>query len=214
MSKSKPLIIVGVSGFGLEVHFLAERLGKNIKGFLDDNKDVMGTTVLGVPVLGVVETWQAHRDCEFVVAIGSPRIRRIVVTKMQQAGTPDFATLIDPCAVVRLERVKLGKGSIVCAGAVFTTQIKVGEHGIVNINATIGHETTMGDFVTISPLAAVSGRVTLNSLVEVGTGACVRQGVTMASGSMLGMGAVLTKDADANAVLVGNPATVLRYAAN
>ncbi|MYM82953.1 acetyltransferase [Duganella sp. FT50W] len=207
---SPALIIIGASGFGLEVHFLAERLGRRVKGFLDDNANLAGATVLGAPVLGKIESWTAHPECEFVVAIGNPRIRRKVVAQMGALGTPAFATLIDPAALLDQRLVALGQGSIICAGAMFTTQITLGQHCIVNLNATIGHEATLGDFVTIAPLAAISGCVRLADLVEVGTSACVRQGVTMGPGSMLGMGGVLTKDAEANTLLIGNPARMLR----
>jgi len=207
---SPVLIIIGASGFGLEAHFLAERLGRPIKGFLDDNDDLAGTTVLGAPVLGKIDSWTAYSDCEFVVAIGNPRIRRKVVVQMCALGQPAFATLVDPAAVLMPRLVTVGSGTIICAGAMFTTQITLGTHCIVNLNATVGHETTLGDFVTIAPLAAISGRVTLSDLVEVGTSACVRQGVAMGSGAMLGMGGVLTKDADENTLLIGNPARVLR----
>lgn len=211
MNQQKPLIIVGASGFGLEVLLLAQRAGVPVKGFLDDAFTAGGTTVVGLPLLGKVEEWIHHADGQFVVAVGNPRIRQKLVTRMVALGQVPFATLVDPAAVAEPAHVTLGAGSIVCAGAVLTTQITLGQHAIVNINATIGHETILGDFVTVAPLAAISGRVVLHDLVEVGTGAAIRQGVTMGTGSMLGMGGVLTKDADPHAILVGNPAKVLRY---
>lgn len=55
MDESHPLIIIGARGFGLEVLFLAQRLGRPIKGFLDDNPAIVGSIVLGAPVLGSVE---------------------------------------------------------------------------------------------------------------------------------------------------------------
>jgi sugar O-acyltransferase (sialic acid O-acetyltransferase NeuD family) len=210
MNKSRQLVIVGASGFGLEVFFLAERLGMTIKGFLDDDGAANGRQVLGVPVLGLVSDWSAFADCAFVVAVGNPRLRQKIVAKMRKSGAPEFATLVDPSAIVAPHHVTLGKGCIICAGAIMTTQISLAEHVIVNLNSTIGHETVIGNFVTIAPLVAVSGKVTLGDLVEVGTNSCIRQGLTMAPGAMLGMGGVLTKDAPENAIMVGNPATLLR----
>lgn len=42
MDVSKKLIIVGFSGFGKEVYWLARRLGIAVFGFLDDNPAVQG----------------------------------------------------------------------------------------------------------------------------------------------------------------------------
>jgi sugar O-acyltransferase (sialic acid O-acetyltransferase NeuD family) len=211
MSDIRPLIIIGASGHALEIHFLAERLGLRIKGFLDDNVSVWDSEVLGSPVLGGIDRWVEHDECQFTVAIGSPRVRRKVIEQMECAGQPAFATLIDPAAIVSGREVTIGTGSVICAGVVLTTRISLGKHVLINRNATIGHESRLGDYVTIAPLAAVSGRVSLAELVEVGTGACIRQGLNMAHGSMLGMGGVLVQDVEDNALMVGNPARLLRH---
>jgi len=214
MKIARPLIIVGAGGMGLDACFLAERMGKTIRGFLDDHPPSAASHIMGLPVLGRVANWRIFPECEFIVAIGDPRVRQQVVTAMRTLGTPEFATLIDPTAVFDPHHVKLGKGSIICAGVVLTTQITIGEHVIININCTVAHEVQMGNFVTLAPMAAMSGKVKLGDLVEVGTGSCIRQSLTMATGSMLGMGAVLIKSTEKNAVLVGNPARVLRYLQN
>ncbi|MYM36168.1 acetyltransferase [Duganella sp. FT94W] len=211
MSNAHTLIIVGASGHALNVHFLAERLDVPIKGFLDDNPETWGNEILGSVVLGSIDSWIEHSECQFIVAVGSPRVRRRIVEQMERLGSPNYATLIDPAAVASGRKVTIGAGSVICAGAMLTTQISLGKHGVINRNATVGHDAQMGDYVTIAPLAAVSGHVTLADLVEVGTGACIRQGVTMAPGSMLGMGGVLTQNTDDNAVMVGNPARLLRH---
>lgn len=214
MSDARPLIIIGASGHALEIHFLAERLGLDIKGFLDDNADSWGSENFGSPVLGAIDLWTAHADCQFVIAVGNPRVRRKIAEHMGSQGQPRFATLIDPAAIVGTREVAIGEGSVICAGAVLTTRISLGKHGLINRNANIGHESQMGDYVTIAPLAAVSGRVTLGDLVEVGTGACIRQGLAMAPGSMLGMGGVLLNNTEDNALVVGNPARLLRHLPN
>ena len=211
LNNQRPLIIIGASGHALEIHFLAERLGLTIRGFLDDNARLWGSDVFGSPVLGSVDSWPKHDDCQFVIAVGNPRIRRKIVEQMSRLGSPAYATLIDPAAIANGREISIGEGSVLCAGVVLTTRISIGKHGLINRCATIGHESQLGDYVTIAPMAAVSGRVTLGDLVEIGTGACIRQCLTMAPGSMLGMGGVLIDDAEDNTLLVGNPARLLRH---
>ncbi len=204
--KSKKLIIVGASGFALEVFWLAKRAGYEVEGFLDDSEECQKKEIFGRKVLGKIDSWPEFNASSFVVAVGSPRVRQAIVTRMTSGSEqPDFATLFDPSAIIG-ENVKFGKGSIICAGVVATVEISAGEHVIVNLNSTIGHETIIGDFVTIAPLVAVSGKVELGDLVEIGTGAAIRQGVVVGHGSMLGMGGILTKNMAEYCMHFGNPA--------
>lgn len=209
-SSNKNLIIVGASGFALEVFWLAKRAGFNVIGFLDDSEECQGKEIFGVKVLGKINSWVKYSMNQFVIAVGAPKTRKLIYEKMiDDEKKPDFATLIDPSAILG-ENVKFGPGSIVCAGVIATVFIDAGEHVIVNLNCTIGHETKIGNFVTIAPLVAVSGCVCIESLVEVGTGAVIRQGLTLGASSMLGMGGVLTKNIPENSLFFGSPAKFVK----
>lgn len=206
---SARLVVVGGGGFAKEICWLAQDVGWQVQGFLDDREEAQGQVLLGLPVLGRTGDWRRFGDASFVVAIGAPRTRRLVVQKMSEQGSPGFATLVHPSA--RLSRhVTLGDGTVVTAGCILTVDIAVGRHGIFNLGVTVGHECRIADFVTIAPLAAISGNVTLGECVEVGTGASIRQGLSMAAGSVLGMGGVLTRSVAEREVHVGNPAKHLR----
>lgn len=203
------IVVVGGGGFAKEVIWLAQDCGYDVVGVLDDDTSMHGKTVLNVPVLGSVNEWLSIENCFFIVAIGSPRTRKLVVDKMFSVGMPKFATLIHP-TVIMSNTVKINEGCIICAGMIFTVEIHVGSHTIFNLNGTVGHECQIGNFVTVAPMAAISGNVTLHDFVEVGTGASLRQGVTLNRGSMLGMGAVLTKDISDFVIFAGNPAKPLK----
>ena len=205
----KQLIVVGGGGFAKEVIWLARDCEFNVVAVLDDNSEMHGKRVLEVPVVGGALDWISYKDCQFVVAIGSPRTRKIVVEKMLSLGQPTFATLVHP-SVIKSQSVTFSEGCIVCAGMIFTVEITIGEHCIFNLNGTVGHECNIGSFVTVAPMTAISGNVTLEDFVEVGTGAAVRQGVTLNRGAMLGMGAVLTKDIPQFLIYAGNPAKPLK----
>lgn len=205
----KDLIIIGGGGFAKEVIWLANDCNRKVKGVLDDSVQTHNTQVQGATVLGGVSTWMNYKDCEFIIAIGSPRTRQKVLDKMLTFGEPDFATLIHPS--VRLSNtVSIGEGSIICAGSILTADISLGKHNILNLNVTVGHECEFADYVTIAPMVAVSGNVKLHHLVEVGTGAVIRQGLNLDEGSMLGMGGILTKNIPERMIYAGNPAKKLK----
>lgn len=205
----EPLVVVGGGGFAKEVIWLARDCGFTVAGVLDDNVEMHGKTVFGAPVLGSVKDWINYAQYKFIVAIGSPRTRKMVVEKMLAIGSPVFASLIHP-SVIKSQEVNFGEGCIVCAGMIFTVEITVGQHCIFNLNGTVGHECEIGNFVTVAPMAAISGNVKLEDCVEVGTGAALRQGLTLQRGAMVGMGAVLTKNIPANTIYAGNPAKPLK----
>lgn len=205
----KDLIIVGASGFGMEVLWLARRLGRNVVGFLDDTSEKHGKRILGVPVLGTIDKCGKYDNCEFIVAIGSPRGREKVVSHLTNYKVVEYATLIDPSAIVDKD-VSVGEGSVVCAGVICTVSVSIGKHTIINLNSTIGHEVKIDDFVTIAPNVSISGNIYLKNLVEVGTGATLREKLEVGAGSIVGMGSVLTKSVDERKVVVGNPARVIK----
>ncbi len=203
------IIIVGASGFALEAAWLSEECGYEVVGFLDDSEEKKDKIIMGKPVLGKIDDWIDYNDYSFVVGIGSPRIRKMVVNKMEQKGAPVFATLVHP-RVEKSQYVEIGNGTMICAGCVLTVDIKIGDHCIINLNSTIGHETVLGSYVTVAPIAAISGNVSLKDLSEVGTGALIRQGLSVECGALVGMGSVLTKNVNEYEVFAGNPARFLK----
>ena len=80
----KPLIIVGGGGFGREIAWLArECAGEwDVVGILDNDRNGWGTTLCGVPVLGGDGEAIRHNTAWFIVAIGSPRLRKKAVSAL------------------------------------------------------------------------------------------------------------------------------------
>lgn len=205
-NESKPLIIIGASGFGKEVAWLAKRLGFNILGFLDDNESLTGKIFYNFPVLGVIDDWVNYPTAEFALAIASPRVRKIIVNKMLLAGEPMFKTLIDPSVEVDKEETEIGKGSIICAGSICTANVKIGNFSIINKQCSIGHDVIINDFCTVAPKVMLGGHVHLHDGVEIGASSSIRQQLTVEKGASIGMGSVVVKPVEANTLYLGAPA--------
>lgn len=67
----KDLYIIGAGGFGREVAWLVERINEvnsiwNLKGFIDDNESLWGSTEGEYPVLG---------GCEYLKSLGICSLR-------------------------------------------------------------------------------------------------------------------------------------------
>lgn len=211
MNKGRKLIIVGGGGFAREVIWIARACPDEwqVDGILDDADSMRGTLVCNTPVLGKIKDWVEYPDSWFVIAIGSPRIRKKVVSMMESMGKVKFGTLIHP-SILMSEYVDIGEGSIITAGCILTTQVKIGRHVIINLLTTIGHDVCIGDFSTLAPQVAVSGNIIVGKGVEIGTGAVLIQGKSIGEGSFVGAGSILTKDIPDNVLVLGSPARKIK----
>lgn len=212
----KDLIIIGASGFGREVAWLAERVNSvkptwNLLGFIDDNKDIQGSVINSYKVLGTTDDVNLFPNAYFVCAIGSSSIREKVISKIE-AINPEikFAELIDP-SVEKSDLVNIGEGSIICAHNLITTNIEIGKHVIINLDCTVGHDAVLSDFVTLYPSVNVSGTTKIGRCSELGTGAQIIQGKSVGEYAIVGAGAVIIKDIPNKCTAVGAPAKPIKF---
>lgn len=148
----------------------------------------------------------------FVIGIGENNIRRAVAERFK--GSVQFTNLIHPSATFgcgQRDMLERCKGTIVAAGARFTSGIVVGDFCIFNQNTTIAHDCLVDSYVHVAPGANLSGNVHLKQGAWMGAGAVVNQGSNtkkrvIGENTMVGSGAVITKDCEANAVYAGVPA--------
>lgn len=207
----KSLIIVCGGGSARDVIWLARDCSNQwrLDGILDDTESKQGQQICDIPVLGKIDEWPKFADSWFVVAIGSPRLRKLIVSRMESKGKIKFATLVHP-SVSHSQYVQFGEGSIVSTGCIITTQVAIGRHCLINIGCTISHDAFFGDFCTLAPQVAVSGNVTLGAGVELGAGAVLIEKLNIGTGSFAGAGSVVTKDLPENILCVGVPARHLK----
>lgn len=212
----KPLIIVGAGGFGREIQWLLSQVNRSGNRAVEDvpNWHVLGFVdgeiegrIGGLPVLGN-DQWVFdelnQEQVRFFAAVGDSRLRRKIAEKYLQNGFLSVQLRWPGGAVC--DDLVIGQGSVICAGAVVTSQVKIGSFTVVNLNATIGHDCEIGSFVTIHPGANLSGRSKVMDGAEIGTGAVILPGITVGENAVVGAGAVVTHDVEPGTVVVGVPA--------
>lgn len=208
----KKLVIIGVGGFGREVAWLVERINMikptwELVGFVDDNESLHGNVISDYPVLGNCEWLSKQDEIYAICAIGSSEVRKSIIEKLDEIK---FATVIDP-SVIMSDRIKIGKGCIICTGTILTVDINIGSHVIINLDCTIGHDTIVKNFVTMNPSVNVSGNVVIGERVEIGTGCQIIQGLNIGEGTIVGAGAVVVKELPKYCTAVGNPAKIIKF---
>lgn len=211
----KDLIIIGSGGLGRETAWTAERINSvssqwNILGFIDDNLQIQGHIIDGYKVIGTTASVAKYTDAYYVCAIGSARIRRMLVEKIMSIAPVRFATLIDPSCVCSRERINVGEGCIICANTYITLDIEIGEHVYIGGNGTIGHDAKIGSFVTLYPGVNVSGSTHISDGCELGTGTQIIQGLSVGANTIVGAGSVIVRNLPPDCTAVGVPAKPIK----
>lgn len=145
-----------------------------------------------------------------LVAIGGwrGRERAEIADAMRRAGlaTPP---LVHPKAFV-CETARIGLGSQILALACVAADAEIGADCILNHRASVDHECRLGRGIHLAPGATLCGCVEIEPYAFVGAGAVVLPRLRIGTGAIVGAGAVVTRDVPAGAVVVGNPARVVR----
>ncbi|UII24852.1 acetyltransferase [Fulvivirga maritima] len=198
----KKIAIYGAGGLGREVLTIinainSEKATWDFIGFFDDS----APNVLG----GINELNSWREPLSLIIAIGNPSVKKGLETHIENDFI-DYATLIHPRAILADDNIEVGKGSVVGAGAILTTNIEIGDHVLLNLNVTIGHDCQIGSFCSIMPGANISGQVTLDEAVLVGSGANILNGIMVGRKAKVGSGATVTKNVPSKITVVGVPA--------
>ncbi len=212
----KKIVIYGAGGFGREVLQIIRDINKHDNnetwtplGYLVDSEYISTNIISGLPILGTLNWLKENSEVFVIVAIGSSSLRKKICQKINTSIGDRFATLIHPRAWIG-DQVKIGTGSIICAGSLITTDISIGKHTHINIGATIGHDASLMDYVTLNPNVSISGNTSINNGCEIGTGSIIIPKITIGKWSIIGAGSVVTKSLPENITAVGAPAKVIK----
>lgn len=201
------VIVLGAGGHARVVIAALRRAGHQPLGLITPAP--LAAPVAGLDRLGG-DDLLARPEPEILLAagIGDGAIRRRLFEQARTRGWR-FVTLVDPAAVIT-ERVELGEGAQVIAGAVLQPDCRVGMDSIINSRAVIEHDSVIGAHAHIAPGAVLAGAVTIGDGAMVGAGATVRPGLVIGAGAVVGLGAAVIAAVAPNVVVAGVPARPLR----
>lgn len=126
---------------------------------------------------------------------------------------------------VIFERAQIGSNCNICAHTLVENDVVIGNNVTVKSGVFIWDGSRIEDDVFIGPNATFTNDVMPRSKVypntfkgitvkkgaSIGANATILPGIIIGEYAMIGAGAVVTKDVPDRAVVVGNPAKIIRY---
>lgn len=203
------LLIIGAGGHAQVVADCVLQIGHPLKliGYLDDNPQRHGQTILGQPVLGPLSCLPDIEHEAIVIAIGNNQVRQNLYERLQAQGE-QFTIVQHPKAIIAPD-VQLSPGSMVIAGAIINSGSQIGANVILNTGCTVDHHNQIGNHVHIAPGVHLGGNVVVGDGAFVGIGATVMPGRVIGPGSIVGAGALVHQDVPAGVSVIGVPARPL-----
>ncbi len=207
------IIVIGAGGHGqvvADILLAAKDSGADVEvlGYLDDNPQLIGQNLCGLPVLGQINRLPVVPHDAVIIGIGDNRTRELIKNHYIKASE-QLATAQHPAAIIA-RHVSIGEGSMICAGAIVNTGNHIGSNTILNTGCSVDHHSRIEDNVHIGPGAHLGGDVIVGKGVLVGIGATVMPQLEIGAWSRIGAGAVVTKSVPAGITVVGVPARPLQ----
>lgn len=207
-------IIIGAGTYGEVYLAYLQEAGVEIVGFVDDNPDLLGVEVKGIPVLGKVSDLAILKEPFHVEAVYCPignnklRVRFLSMAKALGYETPNF---IHSSAIIH-SSVKIGEGVYILLGAKVMPYTIIDDYVMISMNALIAHHNHLQQGTFISTGVNFGASITANENTYIGIGATIMTGIhELGKDCVVGAGAVVIRDVPDNAVVAGVPAKIIKY---
>ena len=124
---------------------------------------------------------------------------------------------IEPGAFIR-DHVEIGDNAVIMMGAVINIGVKIGESTMIDMGAVLGGRVEVGKRCHVGAGTVLAGvieppsasPVIVEDDVVIGANAVVIEGVRIGKGAVVGAGSIVLEDVPAGAVVVGNPAKIIK----
>jgi sugar O-acyltransferase (sialic acid O-acetyltransferase NeuD family) len=204
----KPIGVIGFSSFTREI---VCNLKRKFDIFVSES------VYSSIPVESIAKTHncKVHKLNQFdttkydaLLTIANIKLRNELVKQLPH--NTNYYTYIDERAIIMDKNVKIGKGSIICAGAILTTNVTVGEFSQINLNSTVGHDTVLGDYFTCAPGVNISGHCCIGRDVYIGTNASIKENVKICDSVIVGMNSGVVKNIAIPGTYIGTPCEMMK----
>ena len=213
-SNLRPIVIIGAATALLEVYDLVEDIN-NVKpqykiiGALDDDSNLHGKSILGIPIIGGLSLASSLKNVSFVFAISSYklRIKRIELFNNLGISADQFITLIHPLADISAT-ASIGRGCTIYSGAVVGAKAQIGDFTLIYNLSFISPYAQMSAFSMVAALAYVGAHATLAIGAFIAGKAAIAAHCHLGIGAMIAFGSIAFENIPHGEFARGNPAVL------
>jgi len=188
--------------------------GIDIIGFIDDNKELIGKEIVGLPVLGCYKDLYKDSFKENIQAvycpIGNNHIRAQYLSELYHEGykTPSFIHR----SVSIAPNVTIGQIAYILVGSIIMPHTTIGNFFMMSQGSTIAHHTKIEDGCFVSSGVNIGAGIQIHDKAYIGMGSTIMTGVErLGKNCLVGAGCVVIRNIPDNAVMVGNPGKIIKY---
>ena len=188
------IILIGAGGHCKSVIDVIEQEGKfKIHGIIDKPK-LVGTKVLGYPVIGSdIDLKSLAKKYKYaLVAVGQIKsaFSRIKLFKLGKSAGFYFPSIKSPHAYVS-KYAKIGSGTVIMHDAIVNANSIVMENCIINSKALIEHDCLISNHCHISTNAIINGGVKIGSYSFVGSNVTTKNNIIIKATSFIRAGTLV-----------------------
>ena len=198
------IILIGGGGHCKSVIDVIEQEARFQIAGIVDKPELLGTKVLGYPVIGndfdlEILAKKYHYSLITVGQIKSSLLRIKLFDLAYKAGFT-LPSIISPRAYVS-KHSKIGQGTIIMHHAIVNSNAKIRDNCIVNSKALIEHDVVIGNHCHISTGTIINGNCKIKDEVFIGSGTICKHGITIGQKVIVNAGKYVDSNISSNSFL-------------
>jgi sugar O-acyltransferase (sialic acid O-acetyltransferase NeuD family) len=202
---NEPVIIIGTGVVAQYALDIAIDLGRDIMGFVDDNRK-KGEQVQGFPVLGgneLIEDQSIRDQGSFVIASGDTKLRAELYSRLAAIDLLPTSLIHPSCTISSM--CEIGPGAIISPFTAVRPDADIGPMLLVEGHSRIGFGNQIGENVVITTGVMLNGNVKIGNGCFIGSGSVFTQGVEVGDRCFVAAGSVVIKNVPTGKFVAGNP---------
>ncbi len=207
-------VIIGAGTYGEVYLAYLQEAGVEIVGFLDDDPKYKDVDVKGVPVLGGIPMMETIKQTHGVEAVYCPlgnnklRVKFLTMAKEYGLQTPNY---IHPSVNIS-PNVTIGEGVYILLGTSIMPHTVIKNYVMISMNVGLAHHNVLEEGVFLSTGCNFGASIHAHKYAYCGIASTIMTGLhELGEDCLIGAGAVVIRDVEPKAIMVGVPAKVIKY---
>jgi sugar O-acyltransferase (sialic acid O-acetyltransferase NeuD family) len=207
-------VIIGAGNYGEVYLAYLQEAGVEVVGFIDDDPKWQGGNVKGVPVLGGISALEILKDTYGIEAVycplGNNKLRVKFLSYARDLGykIPNY---IHPSVIIS-PNVSIGEGVYILPGSIIMPHTVLKDFVMISSGVHVAHHNLIDEGVFMSTGCNFGACIHAHKYAYCGIGSTIMTGLhELGENCLIGAGAVIIRDVESKAIMVGIPAKVLKY---